>query len=308
MPKYACPTCHATFDDLFDVSICLGNHNMARDDAETHADAVATIARPQPRIEHNPRHVKHKINFVSLPSGVADRFDLQTLALYRDKICAEFFVDMPWKLPLKWSRRNSTTLGRITWSIAPFGDAVLVECQEDAAPDSNKVMKWRRKAFTQISLMPGRPWKETLCTLVHELLHAYDYYLHGFWSKSWSESHLGYFDRRKNSINVEFKAMGSEINIAVKGGDRQMDGETETWLRDNLEKGSHVYWEWNGKNNTVVKGHGIVKRRNSHMVSIDAYGVFPSSYRHVDKIPWQKIKQIDGFDVVDWMNGDAPTE
>ena len=299
MPKYTCPTCNTTYDDLFDVSVCIGEHNAESSDETVHIESTATIARPRAIL---PSRIEHKIDFVSLPSGICEGYDLKTLALYRDKFVSEFFVDMPWKIPLKWSRRNSASLGVISWSVVPFGVAELFESSEKATgPSSNK--RWRMKAFFQIKIQPGRPWRETLCTLVHELLHAYDYYKHGIWGKSWSESHLGYFDTRKNGINAELKAIGSELNIAVKGGDRQMDGESETWLRANLQKGSHVYWEWASDSaGTPVTGHGIVKRRNSHMVSIDAYNVEPRSYRHITKIPWQKIKQIDGFDVIDWIN------
>lgn len=302
MPKYSCPTCQTTYDDLFDVSICIGNHNMQQTDEVIHEESVAIIAKPRPL---PPSRVEHKIDFVSLPNGVCEGYDLKTLALYRDKIVSEFFVDMPWKIPLKWSRRNASSLGVISWSSSPFGVAEVFRCSDTArGPGNNK--RWRMKAFFQIKMQPGRPWLETLCTLAHELLHAYDYYLHGIWGKSWSESHLGYFDARKNSINTEFKAIGSKINIAVKGGDRQMDGETETWLRNNLEKGSHISWEWQDSKGKPVTGLGIVKRRNSHMVSIDAYNVEPRTFKNIDKIPWQKIKQIDGFDVSDWMNGIIP--
>lgn len=301
MPKYTCPKCSKVFDDLFDLSGCLADHN---DNDKVEVVPNSAVSYPTRVFSHTPN--RFKIDLTSLPAGAPQKRDLPILAQFRDKIVSEFFCDMPWKIPLTWSRRSSS-LGRITHSTnMPFNDTcVKVECEGGYVPNTGG-KRWHKSAYVEIAIQYGRDWEEILCTLTHELLHAYDYYKHGFWSKSWSQSHLGYFDTRKNSINVELKAMGSKINIAVKGGDRQMDGETETWLRANLHKGSHVYWEWETDSNKKVKGHGIVKRRNSHMVSIDAYGVEPVSYRHVDKIPWQKIKQIDGYDVVDWMNGVAP--
>ena len=308
MPKYTCPKCSEVFDDLFDLSGCLAKHN---EEEEISVVEHSAVAYPTRTYSHTPN--RYKIDLASLPEGYPSKADLPILKQFATHIISEFFVDMPWDIPLLWSRRGKSTLGRIVWGTSSFSDHCEKVVVEDGARERRReregtftIARWSKTAYIEIHLQFGQDWLKTLCTLTHELLHAYDYYKHGFWSKSWTQAHLGYFDTRKNSINRELKAMGSEINISVKGGDRQMDGETETWLRANLQKGSHIYWEWQTDAGKVVKGLGIVKRRSSHMITIDAYNVEPKGYRHVNKVPWQKVKQIDGFDVIDWMEGTIP--
>jgi hypothetical protein len=216
MPKYPCTQCKQTFDSLIDVSAHLA----------THTEIVSVS-----RVTEKPQlKIITKSDLVDIPERTVVKSDIDLMYAWYDYFNFYFRLELP-RIKIRWLRANAKyNLGVFQWTTYPRNNykTQWTYCEEG-------------DIFCRISLSCGRSLRETLSTLIHEMVHFWHNTVEGFENRTWKQAHTGAWLTKSNEINKAFARLNSDIKIVSKGGDGDEEKlERLNTVKDRIKKGSII--------------------------------------------------------------------
>lgn len=193
MTQYPCSQCGEKFDTLMDVAIHLATHN--------------TITRSSTREVAKPINISIS-DLTNIPKRTTVKSDMPLIKAWYRFFNEYFGMELP-DIHIRWLRANSkNNLGTFGWT---------------SYPRSNAATQWtycdEGDIYCRISMRCGRGFFETLCTLIHEMVHFEHNTVEGFLNRTWTQAHNGWWWERSQFINRKFEELGSPIRISRRGGD-----------------------------------------------------------------------------------------
>lgn len=213
MPKYPCTQCNQTFDSLIDVSAHLASHTE-----------IVSVSR----VTEKPQLILSESDLIHVPERTLVKSDIDLLYAWYDYFNEYFEMELP-RIKLRWFRANSKyNLGMFQWTTYPPSN---FQTQWTYCPDGD--------IYCRIGLRCGRSLRESLSTLIHEMVHFWHNINEGFYNRTWKEAHTGWWLRRSNEVNEVLQSIGSPIKIVSKGGDDE-SFELEQAIKATISKGSII--------------------------------------------------------------------
>lgn len=275
MPKYLCPHCQEAFSDLIDLSEHLDSKVCMQTNVVSSVAQVAALVKATTN--------RHTIDLVNIPEGIVMKSDLPLLKRYYEKIVERLYIDVP-LIKIRFLRSNAKNVrGKFTWT-------------QYCESSQRRNWSYQDGIYVRITVA-HEDWTQCLSTLIHEMLHFEDNIENGFMARSWTEAHTGYWAERKDEVNKQLIDMGSPLRVVCSGGIRR--GGNADYVKQNIEIGDLVEWEWKDTSGNNVSGASFVTRRNSRMISVkNVKGtVEPSRYQYINKIPYSTVRKINHEDV-----------
>ena len=268
MTQYPCSQCGEKFDTLMDVAIHLATHN--------------TITRSSTREVAKPISISIS-DLTNIPERNTVKSDMPLIKAWYDFFVGYFGMDIP-PVHIRWFRKNSKhNLGMFSWCTYARSNA---STQWTYCDDGD--------IYVRISIRCGRTLLETLCTLIHEMVHFEHNTVEGFQSRTWKEAHSGWWWERSQYINKTFEDIGCPIRISKRGGDGGKQEQNGIIAKEKVTRGCVILVKCDsGEPFTAF----VDKKNPVRMKCTVTRGNKIFHNEQEIRVPYTRVMAIDGLDI-----------